>query len=484
MELYFSDYYHIKAGALERYGAFDISLVSDLPLFIDPFLLFGSEKPEYQALHEEILKYLRFLRDRAGDGLEQALIDDWYSFKEVKQNWLGYTLFGNDGSGLGRGFAAALHRALGTIFTDFGQEQVTVSSHLEKLCLVQPRVGKDNISDFTTVVIKAYLLRYTEAFTKKYIKSDQRDIFNVQRAVFDYKSETWLPKQYCLPRRGDDFVILTPADLLTREDTWISQRDLRSKFATLPDAVPDVQLRARINRYFRKQLGDDPDAKQRSKAITETLVRYPLLIDYYIRNQEEHRDEARSISAERVEDAHAALVAQVKAAIAALEKHGGFYDKPNGTFAESLARAKWFKHYIEDRDGYKVINRPGQPFSRETEVQLFFGLIWYRTDFDVNREVNNGRGPVDYKVSAGAIDKSLIEFKLGSNKALKRNLENQLPIYQAANQTASTVKVIVSYTAGDQARVELILKQLKLTEEPSIVIIDARRDNKPSASTA
>jgi hypothetical protein len=30
----------------------------------------------------------------------------------------------------------------------------------------------------------------------------------------------------------------------------------------------------------------------------------------------------------------------------------------------------------------------------------------------VNREVNNGRGPVDFKVSEGAADTSLVHFKL------------------------------------------------------------------------
>ena len=33
-----------------RTGALDISVVSDLPLFVDPFLLFNSENAEYQAL--------------------------------------------------------------------------------------------------------------------------------------------------------------------------------------------------------------------------------------------------------------------------------------------------------------------------------------------------------------------------------------------------------------------------------------------------
>lgn len=115
---------------------------------------------------------------------------------------------------------------------------------------------------------------------------------------------------------------------------------------------------------------------------------------------------------------------------------------------------------------------------------MFFGLIWYRTEFDVNREVNNGRGPVDFKVSAGSVDKTLIEFKLGSNTGLKRNLEKQVAIYEAANRTRSSVKVIVCYTERDEKRVRDILQSVGLGGEESIVLIDARGDNKPPASKA
>jgi hypothetical protein len=117
-------------------------------------------------------------------------------------------------------------------------------------------------------------------------------------------------------------------------------------------------------------------------------------------------------------------------------------------------------------------------------VQLFFGLIWCRTEFDVNREPNNGRGPVDFKVSYSAGDKSLIEFKLGSNSSLKRNLENQVDVYKKANKTEKAIKVIVCYTAADQARVARVLKELGLDAETSVVVIDARNDNKPSGSKA
>ena len=81
-------------------------------------------------------------------------------------------------------------------------------------------------------------------------------------------------------------------------------------------------------------------------------------------------------------------------------------------------------------------------------------------------------------------DKSLIEFKLASNSSLKRNLQKQLPIYEAANRTRTSLKVIIFYTARDQQRVAKILKELKLEGEPSVVLIDARNDNKASASKA
>lgn len=85
--LYFSEQFRVSPQTLADYGAFDISVVSNLPLFIDPFLLFQSNKPEYAALHEGIAAYLRFLRDRSPDGLDDEAMRTYYRFEEVKQNW-------------------------------------------------------------------------------------------------------------------------------------------------------------------------------------------------------------------------------------------------------------------------------------------------------------------------------------------------------------------------------------------------------------
>ncbi len=484
MGLYFSQHYGVGPDVLDRYGAFDISVVSDLPLFIDPFLLFNSDKREYQALHRDILKYLAFLRDHASGDLDPGLIDAWYRFKEVKQNWLGYTYLGNGGAGLGRDFARALHSAFGQMFQDFGHETVTRDSHLEKLCLIQAGVGKDNISDFTTNLIKGYLLDYTETFARQHLAAEDCGNFSVSRSAFNYATQSWVTRNCFLPRLGADFVLLTPRDMLTRDETWISHPDMIRKFEHLPEAVPDAQLRAQINQYFRSQLSRDPNAREKAEAAQRTIQEFPELIDYYIKGQEDSGEQAQSISAKKVDDTRHVLVDQVKSAIRALKVNAGFYEQPASSYVECLKRAKWFKGYIENQDGYKLVNRAGGPFSREDEVQLFFGLIWYGTEFDVNREVNNGRGPVDFKVSAGRIDKSLIEFKLGSNTGLKRNLEKQVAIYEAANRTHSSVKVVVYYTERDENRVRDVLKALRLEGEESIVLVDARADNKPSASKA
>jgi hypothetical protein len=293
-----------------------------------------------------------------------------------------------------------------------------------------------------------------------------------------------MTKTYYLPRLRDDFVLLTPTDILTRDDTWISQSDMISKFAYLPAAVPNAQLRAQMNQYFARQLGEDPDAKRKRQAAAATIARFPELIDRYIKLQEDDGDRAEAISASKVEDTRRVLVEQLKQAVSDLEANTDFYEKPWTSYAECLERAKYFKAYIEDNDGYKLLNRAGEPFSNEKEVQLAFGLVWCNTEFDVNREPNNGRGPVDFKASFGAGDKSLVEFKLGSNSQLKRNLEKQLQIYERANRTHTSVKVILYYTASDEERVARILKELGLDGDESIVLIDARSDNKPSASKA
>lgn len=82
----------------------------DLPLFIDPMLIFNSNKPEYKKLHEGIIKYFYFLAQKAQNKLQKNEIKAWFKFSEVKNNWLGYSFAGNGGLALGDKYAQFLYK--------------------------------------------------------------------------------------------------------------------------------------------------------------------------------------------------------------------------------------------------------------------------------------------------------------------------------------------------------------------------------------
>lgn len=487
MDIYFSDFFEVSPTVLEKYGAFNISLINDLPLFIDPFLLFNSKKTEYKQLHENILDYLRFLRDKSSDvNLDVHLINSWYLFPEVKQNWFGFSKVGNSGAGLRGDFAISLHKNLHALFSDFGAEKVTQGSHLEKLCLIKGGVGRDKISDFTTNLIKEYILEYTQRFAIQHIRSDFRQAVAVNKVRFNYTTETWERGQYDLPCYNGDYVLLTPKDILTKDDMWINKEDLYSDYRKIPEAIPNGQLRAQVNNYFRSVLPKKrkPSRAEVASAITSAINEFPAILDYYIRSKEEDGDMAVSISSDRVSEAETQYIQQIKQLSEILRQQSGFYQTGGYTYQEAQLRVNFLKDVIENKDGYRLFYIKGKPIEREYDLQILYRLTWFASESDVNREVNNGRGPVDFKISRGSKDSTLVEFKLATNTQLERNLENQVKIYEKASDTSKSIKVIIYFTSYELSRVNRILKKLKLTGNPDIILIDARNDNKPSASKA
>lgn len=481
-KIYFSDFFDIDPAVLEDYGAFNVSLINDLPLFIDPFLLFDSEKPEYQALHDGIINYVKFLRDASmNPNIDRGLIDHWFRFPEVSENWLGFSQTGNKGNGLGQNFAATLLRNLHQVFKDFGSETVTRGSHLEKLCLLGDGVGRDHLSDFTTNLIKGYLLEYTQTFAKTYISPSMRQKFWVDKVSFDYDTRHWKRGQYDLPCVSGDFVILTPKDILTKDEAWINRSDLLDHFRDVCNAVPNTELRALMDDYFFNRLSETPKESEIRQAAASTIAKYPELIDLYIKLKEDDGDEAHKVSGQKVRDTEIQFVEQIKSLVGNHLAGTEFYNLGD-SFEESLRRVHFLKDIIEKNDGYRLFYLKGKPLHREADLQIMYRLTWFATPFDVNREVNNGRGPVDFKISKGSQDKTLVEFKLASNSKLKQNLKNQVGVYEAANDTAKSIKAILYFTDVELTKLNKVLKELDLLERKDIVLIDACEHNKPSAS--
>lgn len=488
MNIYFSDYFGVSEALLDEYGTFNISLVTDLPLFIDPFLLFNSDKPEYQSLHDDIIRYLRFLRTKSEQGgISPALIKAWYCFGEVKQNWLGFCETSNSGRGLGKDFAGALDANLVHVFQDFGNEKITNGSHLEKLCLIKTGVGRDMISDFTTNLIKDYLLLYTSTFATQHIRPDLTRTIAVPRAYFSYDTERWMPRTYRLPFCEGDFVILTPKDILTKDETWINHSDMVRNFEDIPDAVENDQLRAEINNYFYAMIpgNREPTKDDYQSAISSTFTKFPELIDYYIKLKEETGDEAVTTSALKVWESSLIYIRQFGSLANLLQQMTPFYKIPGNTLAETREKIHFFKDIIENKGGYRIFyGSTGEPIRQERDAHILFRLVWHGTPSDVSREVDDGRGPADYKISRGAADKTLVEFKLAGNTQLKRNLTKQLELYEKASDAQAGFKVIIYFSEQELIRVQGILRELRMEADARIVLVDARSDNKPSASKA
>ncbi len=385
---------------------------------------------------------------------------------------------------MGIDFAKALNSNLNIIFTDFGNEKITKGSHIEKVCLVREGVGRDNISDFTANLIKEYLLEYTQAFARTHIPEAQRKSFSVSGVWFDYDKCFWCPKTFDLPCARGDFVLLTPRDILTKDETWINRGDMLNRFESIASSSGDQQLRAQVNNYLHRALKPKSTKEERRRAYDSLLREYPQLIEWYIKYKEDTGGSAKAISNEKVTASEEFYIKQFGTLIDQLEAETEFYKRGIDTFKECMDRVTFLKQEIENNGAFRLFYHKGKPIKLESDLQILYRLTWFASPSDFNSEVNNGRGPVDFKVSRGSKDKTLVEFKLASNSKLKANLEKQVAIYEQANRTDKSIKVVFYFSASERAKVQRVLKQLKLENDQAIVLVDCRKDNKPSASNA
>jgi hypothetical protein len=354
---------------------------------------------------------------------------------------------------------------------------------MEKLCLIGSGVGRDHISDFTTNLIKNFLLEYTQSFAKQHVDRSLLRPFRVDKTAFNYETESWESGHYTLPAYRGEYVILTPSDILTRDETWINRQDLISRFDEIVGALPNESLRAQVDNHLRRQLSKRAKQKEINQARANTIQQFPALIEYYIKDKEDHGGHAASVSSKRVAESEHFYIDQVRPLITSLNSVG-FYSVAGATYEEAQARVAYLKDNIEHKGGHRLFYVAGAPVRKEEDVQRLFRLVWFGTPSDVTAEANDGRGPVDFKISRGASDKTLVEFKLASNSQLKRNLEHQAEIYQKASDAKRAIKVIIYFSAAECQKVIRMLKTLRLVATPDVVLIDARKDNKPSGSKA
>lgn len=498
--MYFSEYFKVKKQLIEDYGAIDINLICDLPLFIDPMLIFNSQKQEYVDLHNSIIQYFHFLAKKSEQGLNAGDISTFFDFSEIKNNWFGYSKEGNEGNGNGEPFARFFAKNI-----KFALQNNNISSgiHFEKALLLFQGNGRDKISDLTTHLILDYLATYTQNFAVANINKDDLDTFYLD-SRFNYTTETFESVEYTLPyiinKKGlPEFVLLTPRDILRKDEPTINRLDLFRSFNKVRNIIDDASIRSQLENYIMKAVAayekECKDKKQKVKEFTvariekqafiDALQSIPELYDYYVKLKESEKDtvniEAFNETLEQLEKFY------INSAELVRLYNIKFPTAITGLSAreEAKQRLLYFKHIIEHCDGYKNLYYKGQPISKEDDLQRLFRFAWYGSIYDVNYETNNGRGESDVKVSYGAKEKNIVEFKLASNSRLSHIFE-QVAIYEQANQCTDSLYAIFYFNETEKVKVKNMLIETKNDKllDKSIFLIDCRYDNKQSASQA
>lgn len=148
-----------------------------------------------------------------------------------------------------------------------------------------------------------------------------------------------------------------------------------------------------------------------------------------------------------------------------------------------------FKKLIEVNGLHELLYDSNRMPKHERAAQLlFYGIAdayCIANDIDLSRECNGGRGPVDFKLSRGAIDKVAVEVKLTSNGQLKHGIEKQLPIYMVQENTHRAIYLIIDN--GHPRALENFFKfynnlDMHLKAKIDVIVIDGTF--KTSASNA
>jgi hypothetical protein len=191
----------------------------DLPLYVDPFLLWKSPSMQDQALHTMItnsFNHLNYLCKKDKKAIASEILIDLSECKEVG---LGLSK-SRRGVRIGQGQAAEVLRLFETIpqYSEFGFK------HFEVIQLYVSGLSKDRVSDIACNYLKSFLIDYTiEQCDMHRIPMQPvtlESVYNYRSNSFDRNIKLRLPTN---PHNGDP-LIFTPKRWL-RFTPWINFDD-------------------------------------------------------------------------------------------------------------------------------------------------------------------------------------------------------------------------------------------------------------------
>lgn len=276
----------------------------DVPVGIDPFLLFKSRDPDFQVLHRQILDVFRSginsVQNKKQDHARQL-----FQFPEVAEIGLGYTRGGKKGSGVGTYLSELILNTL----RDSQALLERGIRHVEELQLVSVGIGPDRVSDIAANLIKEFLIVYTQKQCALWNIPTQRGV--PVPHIFDHDSGDWRDGYFDLPTsRIDNSAILLVPRRIVRALPWINYDDfLKLEFTAYLRAKRTKQSRGNV------PLNSTTEIKRDIVAVTRREIDR---VDRYIRLKEETAAQAQPTTSFVDEAQYSAETERLKAKLASI----------------------------------------------------------------------------------------------------------------------------------------------------------------------
>jgi hypothetical protein len=474
----FSIEYNITMGVEDDW--FDTILDRDTKLFIDPFLIFKSKNKFFVDSHKQIIDFFNDAFITAASSNNSSLDIRYRNllskmmFPEPEELCLGYASRSVNGAGSGKGFAKEIVNAIYDTINS-GINEVT---HFEELGLFSEGIGCDRISDITANILKQRFVEYTLDVCQRHNVPVKK--FRLDHYEFDKIRNGWVSGNVMLPDnpyRNDQPILLVPKEFLNSLPVissdefwsycWVNKNEeIRDQFSIY--LKNDIDKAKIVEIAKRKR--DWVDEFKKFKEQDSNVKAYDFVNDpkgiYQWDNNTLKFANSNPITIKPPQD-----------------------EKEFNEIIEVIV--KQFEEFVINNSGYKLLW--DQDFNRakneEASQLLFLGIAKHYTkanNIDISREVNLGRGPVDFKFSNGYINRALLEVKLAKNSKFWNGLDAQLIKYLEVEDIKVGYFLVICYKKEDFDKVRGIEKVAEQTAkkhkvELKVFVIDATSD-KPSAS--
>lgn len=462
---------------LENEECFDPILHQDTKLFIDPFLIFKSNNPIFKDTYKDMMKFINKTfelianSNRSTKNINYNKALSMLKFHEVNEICLGYSS-SRKGSGLGHKWA----KTLATNIAQCIDSSILKLKHIEEIGLFSDGIGPDSISDITANLIKNKLVLYTQSICKKY--NIPMTEVTLNNAEFDWEYLRWENKKVLLPvnnfKTRNTGILLVPKTFL-REIPEINSEDFYTNLLQ--------------NKDIRNDLNFEIDKNLNKKEIVKLARENYILVEEYLKTKESHQGIPYNLDTDpklKYKWYHESKIIT--------ENHPIELQNPNNDsdfFKIVHEITITFKNFIENHSGYKLLWDEKYKYGKSEEaVQLLFhGIInnyCKANNIDLTREVNQGRGPVDFRFSTGYQKRVLLEIKLIRNTKFWHGLEKQLPKYLEIDDCKEGIFLITAYTEKDIKKANEITSRVNEVNRIhnfniKTIQIDATH-SKPSAS--